>query len=124
MQVKSELRKKFRELRKNITDKEEKDSLICSSFLNSKLYINSNQILCYSSLNGEISTDIIIEKALKDKKKVALPVCDDLNGNMSFYYIESLSDIKVGAFEIKEPDVSKCIKVTNFSKIASALSLN
>lgn len=112
--MKKELRKKFKELRKNIVDKDLKDSKICNIFLNSMLYKNSNQLLCYSSVNNEICTDIIIERALQDNKKVALPVCEDYDGNMSFYYIEDMSDIKIGAFGIKEPDVSKCIKVTNF----------
>lgn len=116
MQVKNDLRKRFKELRRNVTDKEQKDFKICNNFLNSMLYNNSNQILCYSSVNGEISTGIIIEKSLEDRKKVALPVCEDLNGNMSFYYIESLDDIKTGAFGIKEPNISKCTKVTNFNK--------
>ena len=114
MQIKNELRKNFKELRKNLKDKENKDFKICKSFLNSVLYKNSNQLLCYSAVNGEICTDIIIEKALKDNKKVALPVCEDSNGNMNFYYISSFDDVVVGAFGIKEPNILKCKKVENF----------
>lgn len=112
--MKSELRKKFKTHRNNIIDKDNKDLSICNNFLNSMLYKNANQILCYASLNNEILTDIIIERALEDNKKIALPLCEDLDGNMSFYYIKSLSDIKAGAFGIREPDSSKCFKVNNF----------
>ncbi len=115
MQIKKELRKKFKKLRNNLIDKEVKDELICSNFLNSDLYKNSEQILCYSSLNSEIETDKIINKAFCDNKKVALPVCEDLNGIMNFYYVGSFNDIKIGAFGIKEPDVLKCKKVIDFN---------
>lgn len=127
MQIKAELRKKFKELRKELLDKENKDKSICQNFLNSNIYKNANQILCYAALSEEINTDEIIVKALEDKKLVALPVCADLNGNMDFYYINSLSDVKTGSFGIREPDVELCAKVIDFENavcIVPALSFD
>ena len=115
MQIKNELRKLYREKRKNLIDKDLKDRLICECFINSKLYENAQTLLCYAALKDEINTDRIIERALKDGKKVALPRCSDLNGNMDFYYIKSLSDLSVGAFGIREPDPTACEKVQDFS---------
>ena len=97
MQIKNELRKLYREKRKNLIDKDLKDRQICECFLNSDLYKNAQTILCYAALKDEINTDRIIERAFKDGKRVALPRCSDLNGNMDFYYIKSLSDLSVGA---------------------------
>ena len=115
MYVKSELRKHFRELRKTISDKQDKDFLICKNVIQSNLFKNANQILCYYPLKDEINTLLIIETALKCGKKTALPYCIDDNGNMDFYYINSLDDLKCGSFDIMEPDIDKCEKVVDFN---------
>ena len=39
----------------------------------------------------------------------------DFNGNMDFYYIESLSELSLGSYEIREPDPEKSEKVKDFS---------
>lgn len=115
MQIKSELRRLYREKRRTLVDKEIKDRQICERFLNSQLYKDSRTLLCYAALKDEINTDRIIERALKDGKQVALPRCSDLNGNMDFYYIKSLSDLSVGAFGIREPNPVTYEKVQDFS---------
>ena len=115
MYVKSELRKHFREKRKNISNKNDKDLLICKNVIQSNLFENSNQILCYYPLENEISTLLIIETALKCGKKTALPFCIDESGNMDFYYINSFDDLKEGSFGIMEPDIDKCEKVVDFN---------
>lgn len=115
MQIKSELRRLYREKRKNLADKELKDQQICERFLNGELYKKAQTLLCYAALKDEINTDIIIEKALNDCKRVALPRCIDKSGNMDFYYIKSLSDLSDGAYGIREPDPDSCEKVKNFS---------
>lgn len=115
MQIKSELRQFYREKRKNLVDKDTKDKQICERFLSDELYKKVKTLLCYAALKDEINIDSIIEKALKDGKRVALPRCSDLDGNMDFYYIKSLSDLSVGAFGIREPDPDTCEKVQDFS---------
>lgn len=115
MQIKNELRKKFKTLRKNISDKSNKDKVVCDSFINSDLFKNAEEILCYYPLKYEINTITIIESALATHKKVALPLCTDENGNMDFYYISGISDLKQGSFSIMEPDIDKCLKCSEFS---------
>lgn len=113
--MKNELRGKYRRLRKEIENKAEKDFEICRSFLNSDLYKNAQLILCYSSLDDEISTQAIIEKTLDDGKILALPACLDLSGNMDFYIINSADELKSGCFGIKEPDTDKCTVLSDYS---------
>lgn len=127
MQIKSEFRKEFKEKRKALCDKKSKDNDICQNFLNSDLYKNSKQILCYAALGGEIDTDVIMQKAFEDNKLVALPVCLDLSGTMEFYYINSLECIKIGAFGIREPDMERCTAVSDYADsvcIVPALSFD
>ena len=114
MQIKDELRRLYKEKRKQISDKELKDDLICERFLSSDLYKNAELILCYASLDDEISTDKIIASVLCDGKKLALPLCTDRQGSMAFYLINSLSDISKGAFGIREPNAKLCKRVEDF----------
>lgn len=113
--MKSELRKYFRSMRMQLVNKAEKDEMICKNFLSSPLYKNASQILCYASLENEISTDLILKTAFSDAKAVALPKCTDENGNMTFYYVKSMSDIKTGSFGIKEPKADICAEVCDFT---------
>lgn len=115
MPLKSELRRIFRDKRRNITDKTEKDKKICRNILESDLYRNANQVLCYYPLEAEIDTRLIISSALADKKRLALPYCVDTNGNMEFYYINSFKELRQGSYDIMEPDIEVCEKVSDFS---------
>lgn len=115
MQIKNELRQKYKSLRRNIENKEDKGKSICEKFISSELFKNAQEILCYYPLGYEVNTVEIIETALSSNKKVALPLCVDKNGKMEFYYINSIADLKKGSFSIMEPDTEKCVKCTEFS---------
>lgn len=112
--MKDVLRKKYQEIRRNIVDKEGKDKRICEKFLRANIYQNSEIILAYYPLDEEVNIKPIILQALKDNKKVALPITIDKEGNMEFYFINSLNNLALGNFGIMEPKNSS--KVTNFDK--------
>lgn len=118
MSVKKELRKKLKQVRKNIPDKSEIDEKICENLICSDLYLNADTILFYAALDDEINIDSCITDALSLGKKAALPLCTDNNGNMSFYYINSLEELTEGSFSVREPDVKICKPV---EKITDAL---
>ncbi len=100
---KSSLREHFRDIRNSIENATESSDDIFSLLVSSDLYKNADTVLAYWSVGSEVSTRRIIDRALEDKKKVALPKCTDKNGNMVFYYISSLSDLSEGMYGIKEP---------------------
>lgn len=102
--MKNKLRNEFKTKRAELELKNEKSLKICNILLNSDTYKNAKIILCYSSLNGEVDTDTIINKVLEDKKILTLPRCVDKNGSMNFYIVNSLNDLSTGMFGIKEPD--------------------
>lgn len=114
MPLKKDFRRIFREKRRHITDKSEKDKMICENILQSDLYQHSRQVLCYYPLEAEIDTRSVIRCALKDRKRLALPYCTDENGSMDFYYINSINQLKTGLFGIMEPDIEICEKVSDF----------
>ena len=115
MQIKNKLRKELKFKRKNIEKKAQSDEFIRENLICSDLYLEAKQVLFYAALDDEINVDECIIDALMLGKKVALPVCTDDKGNMSFYYINSIKDLKSGFFGVREPDINKCEKVTEFS---------
>ena len=105
------LRNKYKEIRKNILNKEEYDQVIFNKVINLEEYKQSDLILIYVSLKDEVDTIKLIEYSLEKGKKVAVPKCE---GNyMIFYYISSLEDLERGNFEILEPKIKE--EVSDFN---------
>lgn len=114
MYVKKELRKKLKAKRQMLHNADT-DSIICNNLLSFEPYINAGTVLFFAPLADEINIDSVIDNALSVGKRVALPVCCDEKGNMQFYYIKSLDDLKSGYFGVREPDVATCDKCTDFN---------
>ena len=103
MEDKALLRRKFREIRGCVTDRSELSKKICQLLLESDFYKNADIVFTYWATDSEADTRMIIDKALSDNKRVALPRCSDRNGNMRFYYIDSADDVTEGMYGITEP---------------------
>lgn len=115
MSVKDELRLELKAARKSINNKSEIDFIIANKLFSHKMFKETDLILCYASLDDEISTDYIINHSLSLGKRVALPHCINNNGLMGFYEIKSLSDVAVGSFGVREPVIEKCKPINEFS---------
>lgn len=104
-EIKNRLRGEYLALRKDMPKetKAELDAKITSKLLNSVSYRHANTVLCYYSTDIEIDTHKIIETALKDGKKVALPRCIPDKLTMNFHYIESTDDLELTQMGIYEP---------------------
>lgn len=72
-------------------------------------YQSAVNMFCYASYNNEVDTINIINSALNDGKKVALPCSYTKEGvpHMDFYEIHSVSDLVSGYKGIMEPDRRK-----------------
>ena len=102
-------------LKRKSLDKAKKFDLdleIQSRLLLTKEYRDCDKILVYVSNDLEIDTKGIIHAAFANKKKVAVPVTND-DYSLSFYYINSLKELKQGKFGIMEPD-NRDNKVVDF----------
>lgn len=113
--MKKDLRKILKKQRRCISDKSTSDQRIRNYLMESDIFKNADAILFYAALDDEINIDECIDFALSKGKKAALPVCLDDNGNMKFYYIDSLNDIQTGYFGVREPDTDICREVTDFN---------
>lgn len=103
---KTALRKRYLEIRENKTNRFDADVKIASAVFNSEFYKKCDTLLCFVGTGSEISTMAILEKALADGKRVAVPKCKDKVGNMSFHYIEDISQLRGGMYGIPEPPES------------------
>ena len=101
--MKDKIRKKYLNIRSNISNKQAKDKKIFNLVINHPIIKNKKNILIYVSYNGEVDTINLIKYFLKSKL-VAVPKIE--NGEMNFYYINSLNDLKKGYSNILEPITS------------------
>ena len=101
------LRNKYKQIRKNIKDKEKLDSIIFNKIVSLKEYKKSNLILTYVSLKEEVDTIELIKHSLNRGKQVAVPKCE--GNDIVFYYINNLYDLEEGKFGILEPKTNEVV---------------
>ncbi|MDO4618101.1 MAG: 5-formyltetrahydrofolate cyclo-ligase [Clostridia bacterium] len=103
--MKKHLRKKALAKRNALTlEYREKSSLkIFEKLISMSEYKSAETVLLYASFGSEVDTEMLIKRALKDKKTVCLPRCIKESRQMEIVPIKSLDDLKEGAYGIKEP---------------------
>lgn len=100
--VKNEIRKKYKEIRNNICEREEKSCIISEKIINSDLYKKSKVIGIYKNMKSEVNTSEIIEKAVNNEKVVALPRVK--GKELVFYKITSKDELFTKSkFGVEEP---------------------
>ena len=100
---KLQLRRSIRERKRAMTEEEivSRSAKLCELFLASDAYKNANTIYGYLPYNQEVRTVPMLEQALKDGKKVAVPKC--YGDQMEFIYLEDLTKVEKGYANIPEP---------------------
>lgn len=106
----------FKKLRSELDENYKKNADLClyENLIKSEFYKSCENLLVYVSMGFEVDTRQLILNAI-DKKRVYCPRCKDKIGTMDFYRINSIDDLKIGAYGILEPDGStdKYIKKTD-----------
>lgn len=100
---KQELRKSIREQKRAMTEDQiqEKSRLLGQLFAASALYRNAKTIYGYMPYNQEVRTVPMLEQAIRDGKRVAIPKC--YGDEMRFIFMEDLSKVEKGYAGIPEP---------------------
>ena len=83
-------------------EKMARDEKIARHFLESSFYRQAEGILFYSAKTREVETAALIDRALSDGKRVALPRCLS-EGEMAFFEIRSRAELEKGKFGLLEP---------------------
>lgn len=102
---KKQLRKQIRDLKKAMSQSEieEKSRQLKCLFCDCKQYIEAKTIYGYLPYNQEVRTVPILEQALRDGKRVAVPKV--YGDEMRFIYMEDLTAVAKSDMGIPEPIV-------------------
>lgn len=106
---KKTLRKQIREQKRAMTPEqiEAASEKLVQMFLETELYRNARTLYGYLPYNQEVRTVPILEKALDDGKKVAVPKV--YGDEMKFIYLPDLTQVAHGYAGIPEPIVDEPI---------------
>ena len=104
-QYKAALRERYRAQRMALEPerKARLDQDVATHFFRLNQYRSCRTLLCYVSTSIEVDTLSIIDRALQQGKRVAVPRCVPGTREMEFYYIHSLDDLSPGTFGVMEP---------------------
>lgn len=100
---KKELRRQIREQKRAMTVEqiEEASRHLGELFINTPQYKNAKTIYGYLPYNQEVRTVPMLEQAMRDGKRVAVPKC--YGDEMKFIYMDDLSKVELGYANIPEP---------------------
>ena len=100
---KQALRKQIRERKRAMTAEEivQRSQMLGLLFIQSEAYKNAKTIYGYLPYNQEVRTVPMLEQALRDGKRVAVPKC--YGDEMKFIFMEDLSKVEKGYANIPEP---------------------
>lgn len=100
---KKELRSIIREKKRAMTceEIELRSRKLAERFLDSEAYKNAKTVYGYLPYNQEVRTVPMLEQALKDGKRVAVPKC--YGDEMRFIFMDDLSKVEKGYAGIPEP---------------------
>ena len=100
---KKELRATIRARKRAMTEDEiiSRSEALGRIFLQSEAYKSARTIYGYLPYNQEVRTVPMLEQALKDGKRVAVPKC--YGDEMRFIYMDDLSKVEKGYANIPEP---------------------
>lgn len=100
---KKELRSRIREQKRAMTEEQitEKSAALERLFVQSELYRKAKTIYGYLPYNQEVRTVSMLEQAIRDGKRVAVPKI--YGEEMKFIYITDMSRVEKGYAGIPEP---------------------
>ena len=100
---KKELRRSIREQKRAMTEEEivSRSEALGKLFTASEAYKQAKTIYGYMPYNQEVRTVAMLEQALKDGKRVAVPKC--YGDEMKFIYLDDLTQVEKGYAGIPEP---------------------
>jgi 5-formyltetrahydrofolate cyclo-ligase len=103
--TKKELRAAFKAARADMNEQERaaRSREICTQILQSPLYADASCVLLYAATDEEIDLGAVAKDAWEKGKTVAYPRCEDREGRMTFYTVQSPEQLVSGSFGILEP---------------------
>ena len=100
---KKELRRQISKRKREMTESEIENAsrVLAEKFVNSQVYRDAKTIYGYMPYNQEVRTIPMMEQALRDGKRVAVPKV--YGDTMKFIYMDDLSQVEEGYYNSPEP---------------------
>ena len=100
---KKALRAAIRQQKRAMTEEQiaAKSQKLCQLLMEHDLYKNAKTFYGYLPYNQEVRTTSMLEQAIRDGKRVAVPKC--YGSEMKFIYLDDLSKVEPGYANIPEP---------------------
>lgn len=107
-EYKSKLRESTKARRRNLTPEQKQllDNGVLANVKRMREYKRCETLYIYVSTPIEVDTRKIIDTAIADGKRVAVPRCIPETRHMTFHYINSIDELSPGTFSVLEPDSS------------------
>lgn len=104
-QLKQELRQKYKQYRREITDDERAllDLALCRNITELASFRYAETVLMFYPTFREPNILDVAKEALRRGKRIAFPVCDVESHTMTFKYVSSLDELSRGSYSIPEP---------------------
>lgn len=84
------------------------------AILSSNIYKNSRHIAVYHAIRNEVSTDLIIERALSGNKSLYFPHWDPEHSLIRFFHIEDIGQLEQKSWGTREPSPDLCKENVRF----------
>ena len=110
MDEKQRIRKEIALIKQSLSEQQvaELSQTITEHLLRTNEFQSALCVAIYLAIKGEVQTTGIIEAALKQNKRIVLPVIND--GKMEFRLFTGAESLSIGAFGIAEPRDSALIQ--------------
>lgn len=105
MSEKKRLRREYAQIR-NLIDKNVRREMslkIQEILCESQIYADAKVVFVYVSVGVEVETLSLIDKALRDGKRVVVPLSNSETHTMETYEIKSRAQLETGVYNIPEP---------------------
>src|SRR5574340_945442 len=85
-------------------------------------YRQAGAVLGYMNFGAEFASELWVERALADGKRLALPKVNHHTNHLDLYWVEDLENqLAAGLWGIREPVVERCERVDNPDDVEFAL---
>jgi len=99
--LKTEIRAKAHERRRQQVNKDELSSVIVEKFMQLPEYLSANTVMFYVDVRAEVRTRHALPKALESGKRIVIPYCVD--GLLELFHLENMDELETGMYRILEP---------------------
>jgi len=96
----------------NKETKKTKENAIRKRLFSLEFFKQAKTILFYASFRSEVDTIKAIHNTLKLKKRVALPVVDEVHKQLKVYEVHDISELTPGYMGIPEPVVARALNMS------------